>query len=81
MLTTHTIYNPHHRTATGEPYAVKIRVGGSSVEVPACTAEEAGEIRDSALDAGYTTRILGLPTRLAAAGFGSDVEQLPDVAG
>jgi hypothetical protein len=78
MIASMTIHNPHHHTAAGEPYVVRIRVGTSTVEVPAWTAEEAGEIRDNALDAGYQTQIIGLLTRLPAAGFPS-AAQLPDV--
>ena len=63
------IHNPHRHSSTGELYVVRIRIGDGIVESPCWTAEEAGHIRDRALSAGYSARIISRPTTAASAGL------------
>jgi len=72
------IFQPHHQP-TGETFAVIITTGAGIIEVPCWTAQEAGQVRDAALDAGYRARILGLPLHLTAAGFPKLAGPLPAI--
>jgi len=78
-MTTLRVYQPHHEP-TGETFAVVVTLdGGVTVRVPCWTAEEAGQVRDDALDAGYRARILGLPFTGCAVGFPVRTGPLPEV--
>jgi len=80
MFVTLTHYQPHYGPS-GEPYRVRARYADRTTVEHFWSQAEALEARDRAFDAGArSVHVAGLPLRLAAAGFGPDVAELPEIA-
>lgn len=60
---THTTINQPHDRPFSQPFVVVIGTKAGTIEVPCETEDDAWEIRDEAIEAGYIVRILGLPLR------------------